>query len=181
MTHVNVTDHENLMDALTIILISSKALADGSKFTAFAKNIRYTAWAIQNFNTCLKLGQTPSIDDQHYLPMSEKFYDEWVADKNVKCVGEHKTPLNIIVKDLINMKLNYRSIDDLQTAYEYLSEHLLIALITQEEDEFLKVVGLLSEVPDDGSCRYEAAGIKLLSTPIEKTAKNWKKLQDTEK
>ena len=178
MTNIKVADYMCLTQVMIPIVNSVEAIAVGDKFSAHSKGIRYYSWGVQYFNTCIELGMTPSTNDHHFLPMSEEYYNAWVDDKEVKPTKEHMTPLNLIINDLVAMNLDPMSMDDLQTAYEYLTDNLQVVLVTDAEDEALKNAGLSSEVPADGSCRYESVGINILPTPILHTVANWKKLRN---
>ncbi|WP_108839224.1 hypothetical protein [Tateyamaria sp. Alg231-49] len=69
---------------------------------------------------------------------------------------EHKTPLSVLHDRMFAVR------DDIDAIDRVLTEGFQTALITHEEDKAINAAGYRSSVPQDGSDRYQAAGIEFV-------------------
>lgn len=94
----------------------------------------------------------------HHYKISKNAYNSGL--NAVQLYGEHRIPLNLVIKELLESDRSLKSIERILRSNE-------VVLITQEEQKLLDTaiekggLGLRSKMPKDGSDRLEYAGIEI--------------------
>ena len=125
-----------------------------SKKSMSNRRIRELLWDIHDY--CLS-GE---------IFLSEEYVKEMkngMVDTLRRYTGEHKIPVKVLTSVMIHI---YKT-DILGDSYQekvngiknYLGRNLIIAKITEDEEQKLRDAGLTSSLPSDGSDRYASVGI----------------------
>ncbi|RTE87065.1 MULTISPECIES: hypothetical protein [Gammaproteobacteria] len=93
--------------------------------------------------------------------ISERARDVFKQDEKAKLIAEHIVPVSLALREFENL-----SPLTLESAVSLVSKYSTMALITPEEDDQLRALGLVKSMPDDWDganvfARYDVAGIAL--------------------
>jgi hypothetical protein len=100
---------------------------------------------------------------KHYK-MSVRAFQSGLSGKEL--YGEHRIPLNVIIKRLLDSDRTYNSILEILRSNE-------VILITDEERKYLDEsitkggCGLRSKMPEDGRCRLEVGMIEIAPETLQ--------------
>lgn len=153
---------------LTMIKMLLSDICSRAKINANdTKVLRYLISNVHNAALHKELGIDKDIESPDYVHMSETFKSVWEAagkpagGGSLKKLGihEHVTPLNILIRRMVDECTDEESILD------FVAKNHRLAFVTKDEDKCLKDAGYQRVVPDDGD-RYGAVGIQIHPQPI---------------